>query len=413
MKDLWFRVLIAWYRLTGSSPVQAEWKARRAAQKPGEAKAAFEGAAARTADRRYNCVCGQLLVAEDKVCHACGRRQYLPFGVRKVFRALGLMVPSVVPASILAGLSMIVGYAIQLRYGSGGFLDPSPRLESYELGSAVPSLVMGSQPWRAFTYTMLHGGLMHIAFNAIALMQVGPLVEQVFGSARFAFCWVVGGVLAAVIPAALGAQVPMIGASGSVFALIGMALIWGHLDGTAQGRMVRDVMVRWVIYATVFGLLIGGVAHSAHFAGLGSGALFGWILRPPGRDATRRRLSPVLALVAAGVAGASLVMAGLWFAADRPIPADLSPGFRGALMYERGEREGWASVFGPEALAVFEQARAVREAGHPPAEMKALDRRVGELMAGMDEVQAAIFQREVVQRLYPDGRPVDPYDRQR
>jgi len=309
----------------------------------------------------------QLLVAEEKVCHSCGRRQYLPFAVRRVFRAVGLVMPSVVPGTILAASSMVVGYAIQLRYGAGGFFDPSPGAETYELGSAFPALVMGSQPWRAFTYTMLHGNLMHIAFNGFALLQVGPLVEQAFGSARFGFAWVIGGILAAAIPALLGSQAPMVGASGSVFALIGMALVWGHLAGTPLGRVVRDVMVKGVIYATVFGLLIGNVAHGAHFAGLGVGAALGYLLPPPGRHATRRRLSPVLATAAIGLAVAALIGCGSWFAADRPVPLDLPPQMQLALVYDRGDREGWESVFGSEAYGLLAEARAAACPDYLPA----------------------------------------------
>lgn len=415
MKDLWYRVLVGWYRLMGASAVQAEWKARRALKRPEEAKAAAADAAARTADRRFNCVCGQLLVAEDKTCHACGRRQYLPFAVRRIFRAMGLVVPSAVPGTLIAGLSMIIGYAIQLRYGGGGLMDPSPGTEGYELGSAFPELVIGSQPWRGFTYTMMHGNLMHIGFNGFALLQVGPLVERAFGSARFAFSWVVGGILAAVIPALLGNQNQMVGASGAVFALIGMALVWGHFVGTAQGRMIRDVMIKWTIYATVFGLLIGNVAHSAHFAGLGVGAALGYLLPPPGRNPTRRRISPVLATVAVGLALASLVGAGQWYAADRPTPDDLSPRMQLALIYTRGVEQGWETAFGDDA-ALLEEAREVRKAGHPPAQVRDLERRAVQALGRMTQAEQLIFREQFTKRLYPDGPPrdvIDPYDRQR
>ncbi len=412
MKDLWYRILVGWYRLTGASAVQAEWKARRALKKPDEARAAVAGAAARTADRRYNCVCGQLLVAEDKTCHACGRRQYLPFAVRRIFRAMGLVVPAALPGTILAGFSMIIGYAIQLRYGEGGLMDPSPMLESFDLGSAWPELVLGSQPWRGFTYTMLHGNLMHIGFNGFALMQVGPLVERAFGSSRFIFAWVVGGILAAAIPALLGTQNPMVGASGSVFALIGMALIWGHLVGTAQGRMVRDVMIKWTIYATVFGLLVGNVAHMAHFAGLGVGAALGYLLPPPGRNPTRRRLSPFLTTAGLGLAIASLVGAGTWMADDRPIPADLRQDVQIYLTYDRGERAGWSTVFG-EDMALIGEARELARAGLPRAAVRDLERRAAEAMADMSAVEAGVFRTLLTKQLRAGRDTIDPHDPQR
>lgn len=410
MKELWFRILVGWYRLTGASAVQAEWRARQAVDKPAAAAGALKADAVRASDRRYNCVCGQLLIAEDKVCHSCGRRQFLPFWLRRVLRTLGLVVPSALPGSLLAGLSIIVGYAIQIRYGSGGFTNPTPGLgETLELGAAWPSLVLGSQPWRAFTYTLLHGGIWHIAFNGMALMQIGPLVEQTFGTARFLFAWVVGGIVAAVVPALLGVQSPMIGASGSVFALIGMALIWGHLAGTSQGRMIRDVMVRWTIYSTVFGLMLGGVAHHAHFAGLGAGVVFGWLMPPAGASPGRRRLTPVLGTVAVALALASLVMAGRWFAADRPLPVDLPVDAQVWLLVEKGREQGWDKVFSADAMGVIAEARRLRKDGLPAADMAAFNERALAVMQGMGPVQRAVFADRLQRALHPAGKAPDGY----
>lgn len=409
MKDLWYRFLVGFYRLTGSTPVQAEWKARRALGKPAEAADAVRAQAARNADRRYTCVCGQLLVADDKVCHACGRRQWLPFWLRRAMRAVGLVVPSAVPGTLLAGLSMIIGYAIQLRYGDGGIITPSPGFENYDLGMAIPELVLGSQWWRAFTYTMLHGGLMHIAFNGFALMQVGPLVENAFGTARFAFCWVVGGMLAAVIPALLGVSNPMVGASGSVFALIGMALIWGHRVGTPHGRMVRDVMIRWTLYATIFGVMIGGVAHAAHFAGLASGVAIGFVFPPAGRNATRRRLSLPLGLIGLGLAVASLVAAGQWFATGRPAAPELGMRDRVALLEERARVQGWSAVFAEADVALIDEARQLRKAGRPAADVRAFEVRVEARVRAMDPAEAIVLVRRIEQALYPEGRPSNAY----
>ena len=50
------------------------------------------------------------------------------------------------------------------------------------------------QPWRFVMAIFLHGSLLHIGFNMWVLMDVGPLVEEVYGSARYLFIYVATGV---------------------------------------------------------------------------------------------------------------------------------------------------------------------------------------------------------------------------
>src|SRR5438067_2223672 len=51
------------------------------------------------------------------------------------------------------------------------------------------------------TACFLHSGLMHIAFNMIALWQGGPLVERLVGSARMAPMYFVSGILSSLVSA--------------------------------------------------------------------------------------------------------------------------------------------------------------------------------------------------------------------
>lgn len=302
------RALVLWFRLIGMTETQAEWRARRALQPRAAAPVQpTEG----EPKRYFNCVCGQLMLAEYPKCPKCGRRNRIPYGARRAMRALGVVLPEAAPVTILLAVLIAVGYVAQIRFGaSKSVFDPNTGRELVDLGAVWwPNVVIGGQWWRAVTYTMLHGGLWHIAFNAIALAQVGPLVEARFGSARVLFGWFATGVAAVLVPPLLGFARGhlIIGASGAVFGLIGMALMQGHRDGDARGRMMRDVMIHWVVYATLFGFMIGGVAHSAHFGGLAAGAALALALPPPDGIRWRRAISPYVA-----IAGPLIVAWGLY-----------------------------------------------------------------------------------------------------
>ena len=50
-----------------------------------------------------------------------------------------------------------------------------------------------AQPWRFITAIFLHGSLLHIGFNMWVLMDLGPTIEEMYGSARFLFIFIATG----------------------------------------------------------------------------------------------------------------------------------------------------------------------------------------------------------------------------
>src|ERR687891_150066 len=79
-----------------------------------------------------------------------------------------------------------------------------PLLISYfalwPLHVSVPGLGgnAGFAPWQLVTYSFLHGSLMHLLFNMLALYMFGSDIERVFGTRRFAAYYFVCVVTAAV-----------------------------------------------------------------------------------------------------------------------------------------------------------------------------------------------------------------------
>ncbi|MCQ2251826.1 MAG: rhomboid family intramembrane serine protease [Bacteroidales bacterium] len=55
------------------------------------------------------------------------------------------------------------------------------------------------KPLQFITYMFVHGGLMHIFFNMFALVQFGSIIENVWGTKRFAFYYLFTGVGAAIV----------------------------------------------------------------------------------------------------------------------------------------------------------------------------------------------------------------------
>jgi membrane associated rhomboid family serine protease len=55
------------------------------------------------------------------------------------------------------------------------------------------------QPWQFVTHMFMHGDIMHIAFNMLALWMFGTAVEQVFGAKKFIIFYFLSGLGAAFI----------------------------------------------------------------------------------------------------------------------------------------------------------------------------------------------------------------------
>ena len=304
------KLRVWWYRVFhGLNATQAEFRVDRDLARAASAPA---GASARAPDRRFHCVCGQLLAGDETHCHTCLRRQYLPFWLRSLGRDARGLLPSDHPAAHGVILLILLGYTIQMITGGGGVFNPTDTLGTLELGAAVPSLTVGPQPWRAVTYAFLHGGGFHLLMNMVTLVQIAPLIEGYFGSARFLLAWVLTGAAGVVLPPLIfgvGHGIT-VGASGSICGLIGMAWIAARSLQTPQAREVKRLMQRWMLYTAVLGVMFefgGGpnVAHGAHIGGAVAGITLGWLLPPP-LSAPRRRLTPFIGLVALLLLGVAL-----------------------------------------------------------------------------------------------------------
>jgi len=85
-----------------------------------------------------------------------------------------------------------------------------------------------------FTSQFLHGGFLHLFGNMLFLIVFGPAAEDALGPALYLGFYLAGGVAAAFLHAMLGAASganpaePMIGASGAIAALMGLAVLRFH-----------------------------------------------------------------------------------------------------------------------------------------------------------------------------------------
>ncbi len=155
--------------------------------------------------------------------------------------------------------------------------------------------------WTLVTYMFVHGGLLHLAFNMLALWMFGPRVEDLWGVKGFLYFYLWCGIGGAVAHLLLQGDAGLVGASAAVIGvLLAYALRWPDEEVYLFG--VIPMKTRWlVVWLALINLAMGissaksgsGIGWFAHLGGLA----FGWIyLRVSafgGLDNFRRWVSPV------------------------------------------------------------------------------------------------------------------------
>jgi len=274
--------------------------------------------------------CGTLVGATATKCHQCGAS--LTFGMAAATRSLSRLMPMESPVTygiltlscLLYAATLVAtirGSGLQAPAGSGlGALMNLGAIDIHVLvkfGASLPWPFDLVQPWRLIMATFLHGGLLHIGFNMWVLMDVGPQVEELYGSARYLFIYVATGVGAYIVSGLIGRHVS-IGGSGALLGLIGvlLAMTIGHKSAAMQ--LLRSQLIRWLIYIGVLGIMMSSTDNYAHAGGLISGFLLGRVMvtRPPMSDQEKTRatllgwttailVAASLAIVAYGILSAS------------------------------------------------------------------------------------------------------------
>jgi len=131
--------------------------------------------------------------------------------------------------------------------------------------------------WTLLSASYLHGGLLHIAFNMLALKQLGPFVLREYGVNRFFVIYTATGIAGFYLSYLAGVTLT-IGASASICGLIGATLYYGKSRGDIYGQAIYKQVMGWVVGLAIFGFMIPGINNWGHGGGIVSGILLGFLM---------------------------------------------------------------------------------------------------------------------------------------
>ncbi|UCG11763.1 MAG: rhomboid family intramembrane serine protease [Deltaproteobacteria bacterium] len=131
--------------------------------------------------------------------------------------------------------------------------------------------------WTLVSANYLHGGILHILFNMLALSQIGPLVVREYGVNRMISIYTLGGVFGFLLSYFAGVRFTL-GASAAVCSLIGASLYYGKSRGGTYGHAIYKQVSGWVLGLLLFGFIVPGINNWGHGGGIVAGIALGFLL---------------------------------------------------------------------------------------------------------------------------------------
>jgi rhomboid protease GluP len=164
-------------------------------------------------------------------------------------------------ANVLSGLDIVNPDAAALIVWGGNYL---------------PKTI--NEPWRLVSAMFLHGGIAHMAWNMLALVQLGVLANRFYGTPAllviYFFAGICGNLASLFYSAKSGVSV---GASGAIFGLMGAvvcALLTKAKHLNPEGvRSLLIVAGIYIVFNIYLGLTDSNIDQAAHIGGFLSGAL--------------------------------------------------------------------------------------------------------------------------------------------
>lgn len=255
--------------------------------------------------------CRRLINRHESVCPYCGRRRPGSWWNSNPVMA-SLSDPTQVVNLIIA--ANVVMFVLSLLFSSRSIATAFNNPFSFLSPSNQSLLLLGStgtypilrlhRLWSLVSANYLHGGLLHIVFNMMALRQLGPLVIQEYGVSRMFVIYTVGGV-GGYLLSFLADISFTIGASAAVCGLMGAMLYYGKSRGGSYGQEIYSQVGRWALSLFFFGLMVPGINNWGHGGGIAAGALVAYLL---GYRETKRETLVDRSLGALCLLGTALVL---------------------------------------------------------------------------------------------------------
>jgi membrane associated rhomboid family serine protease len=187
-------------------------------------------------------------------------------------------------ATVLLIILNVVAFIVQCaKYG----YPPNPRPGDY-FALSVDGLQHG-YVWQLVTFQFMHGGVLHLLLNCLAIFMFGREVEQTLGRRRYFVLYFASGIIGGLFQAACGLlfdghfAAPVVGASAGAFGLIAafatlfperslVLLVFYIIPVTMRAKFLLLFSALLAVFGIIFP--VDNIANGAHLGGMLTGMVF-------------------------------------------------------------------------------------------------------------------------------------------
>lgn len=142
-------------------------------------------------------------------------------------------------------------------------------------------VVSGGEWWRVVTTGLMHGNIIHILFNGMALYSLGRVLVALVSPAFLSFVFLFTVVTGSLASLWLGPGVPSVGASGGILGCLGFLLVVTVKFKNVIPGYLQASLIQATIVVAIFGALGSAfIDNAAHAGGLFGGVLLGILFYP-------------------------------------------------------------------------------------------------------------------------------------
>jgi membrane associated rhomboid family serine protease len=135
--------------------------------------------------------------------------------------------------------------------------------------------------WRLVTTGLMHGSILHILFNGMALYNLGRVMVALVNPSLLSFVFLFTVVTGSLASLYLGPAQPSVGASGGILGCLGFLLVVTGKFRSVLPGFLRASLIQSTIVVSIFGLLGAAfIDNAAHAGGLAGGVVLGMVMAP-------------------------------------------------------------------------------------------------------------------------------------
>ncbi len=143
-------------------------------------------------------------------------------------------------------------------------------------------IVVLHQYWRFITYGFVHGGIGHLLMNMMALLNMGALLENMFGHKKFALVLFLSTFAGGLLVHVTGSEL-VVGLSGGLYGLMALIVVLAWRNNWFANRNIANSLLQ-TLFINLLINLMPTVSVTGHLGGFICGGLLGLALTMPKQE---------------------------------------------------------------------------------------------------------------------------------